>query len=707
VLVNSYNKVRLFKNSFRKQFFKTKLLFKKHLINSFYFLRSNNHLFKIINDKKNVDKYNKKLKIENKKFRLSLFLLKLKYNYVKIIKSYRCVKYYSNSINNKLYYKKKNYTIGHVNYNNSISLRKKHWKLWKKFKNYEYRNKAKNFKNSYRIYLNRRYFGYTRKLNSIFLNKISIYSKNKLFSKFKFTNLITMLRLNNNMKSNVLKHKSSRLYFLLNSNKYTYLLNKLYLNYLVCKLNDKSCTYNNIQYTNNYYLNNGNRNFKLSSFSKFKLKKSKLFIFNKYYNLLKNKNIFFNKKYINKIKFLNKLSYSFIGNSVLGIKNNLAVNNNIVKFNSVLKKKLFNKYNNNILNKLNEFKFFRKKKLYITGHRLSKVNKFIKVFNTKRKFKRKIYKTKNIKSILWSLRFRKRKKFYLWNRKFLFLWNRIKSVKYKHKNLGSYNTSGILKYKKIFNISKKKIKILKFINKILYLNLKLHRFYSKSIYKSFKWKFILRKWFYTYSKWKRLSVFNVLIKQAWDDYRKLKKNFFFIKLFKANFNYLIGINEYDLLNKWIKIRKSNVDNLDTVGRFNQMLQLKLDGLILFLGFSSTRFMAQELVRCGCIRINGVVNTNINTSFNLNDIIQFDLGIKKNLKKLYKLNHWLSIKSRLQYTNFLYTSWPLLMFTLVRRPNTHELLEESIFNERWVRFFIRYFPIKISHYKKPKIKWYKY
>jgi ribosomal protein S4 len=81
----------------------------------------------------------------------------------------------------------------------------------------------------------------------------------------------------------------------------------------------------------------------------------------------------------------------------------------------------------------------------------------------------------------------------------------------------------------------------------------------------------------------------------------------------------------------------------------------LDGLVLFLGFSSTRFMAQELVRCGCIRINGVVNTNINTSLNINDIVQFDLSLKKNLKKLYKLNHWLCTKARLKYINFMHIS----------------------------------------------------
>lgn len=41
------------------------------------------------------------------------------------------------------------------------------------------------------------------------------------------------------------------------------------------------------------------------------------------------------------------------------------------------------------------------------------------------------------------------------------------------------------------------------------------------------------------------------------------------------------------------------------------LHLKLDGLVLFLGLAPNRPIAQELVLCGALRINGFVLTNYN------------------------------------------------------------------------------------------------
>lgn len=40
-----------------------------------------------------------------------------------------------------------------------------------------------------------------------------------------------------------------------------------------------------------------------------------------------------------------------------------------------------------------------------------------------------------------------------------------------------------------------------------------------------------------------------------------------------------------------------------VDRFNQSLQLKMDGLTMFLGLAPNRLMAQEFIRFGGMRIN--------------------------------------------------------------------------------------------------------
>jgi hypothetical protein len=48
-----------------------------------------------------------------------------------------------------------------------------------------------------------------------------------------------------------------------------------------------------------------------------------------------------------------------------------------------------------------------------------------------------------------------------------------------------------------------------------------------------------------------------------------------------------------------------------VEHFAMTLHLKLDGLVLFLGLAPNRPVAQELVSCGALRINGFVLTNYN------------------------------------------------------------------------------------------------
>jgi hypothetical protein len=696
-----YNKIRLFKNSFNFIFHKNKLVLKRNLIYSMLLVKNNRKVLSLV--KKNSIYY----KLKKKKLKLSLFLLKLKNSFNKLVISKKLNKFLYLQFNSKIvYYKKKSYINYIYSYRNSNKFKKKNWKLWKKFKNCVYIRNGKKFKNKfYKVRNSRLNIGSIKKINFIFNTKKKNYKNNKLFSKYKFINFINFNKSNNIIKTNYINYANKFIYIIkIRNSSIDYWINNLLYNYFISNTINNKINYELSNYNNNRLLNNNF--FNTNIFKKFKLKRKKIFILNKLNTIdsCVNNNIIFNIKQTNKIKFLHRVMYKLF-NSIITNDYDLFLNRNNRNYNRIINKKLFSRNKkfyfrkfNLVSNRYNQFS-----KVYISGKRFNKVDRFLVNTGIKIKFKHRFYKTRNIKSVFWSRRINKRKKYFLWNKKYLFLWKRIKINKYK--NIGILNQN--ILYSKYTNISKKRIKILKFINKILYLNRKLHLFYSKNMYKSFKWKFILRKWFYSYSKWKRLSVFNVLIRQAWDDYRKLKKNFFFIKLFKANFNYLIGINEHDLLNKWVSIRRNNNNNADVVGRFNQMLQLKLDSLVLFLGFSTTRFMSQELVRCGCVRINGSVSTNINNSIDLNNIIQFDLNIKNNLKKLYKLNHWLVIKSRLKYSSFIHILWPLLMFTLVRRPNTYELLEESIFNERWVRFFIRYFPIKVSHYSKPKIKWYKY
>lgn len=228
-------------------------------------------------------------------------------------------------------------------------------------------------------------------------------------------------------------------------------------------------------------------------------------------------------------------------------------------------------------------------------------------------------------------------------------------------------------------------------------------------FKSFRWKFYKKRWYYTISKWKRLLELRRMVRKAWRSYRKLQKNFLFIKLLRANFSHILGLSEGTLLINWLKVRRgTSTDNsISTINYFNQTLQLKLDSFSLFLGLAPNRFMAQELVSFGGFRVNGAVVTKKNFSISNKDIVQVDLKVNHEIRALYKKTHWNSVQARIKFAQFLQVQWPLMLFMMVRWPNNHELASESILNLRWVRFFIRYFPVRIAKYKKAKTKWYKY
>jgi hypothetical protein len=73
-------------------------------------------------------------------------------------------------------------------------------------------------------------------------------------------------------------------------------------------------------------------------------------------------------------------------------------------------------------------------------------------------------------------------------------------------------------------------------------------------------------------------------------------------------------------------------------RFAQSLHLKLDGLAMFLGLAPNRPAAQELVRCGALRLNGFVALNYNHVLDTHDVLQLDLALCYDIRSLYTETH---------------------------------------------------------------------
>lgn len=131
-----------------------------------------------------------------------------------------------------------------------------------------------------------------------------------------------------------------------------------------------------------------------------------------------------------------------------------------------------------------------------------------------------------------------------------------------------------------------------------------------------------------------------MLHAARGNYRKLRKDFLFIKMMRASFTPILGITEPELFRRWARVRRGHNDNstLSTLGRFNQTLHLKMDSLAIFLGLAPNRPLAQEFVRFGGMRINGMVVTDHNQPMLNSNILQIDVKINRYIRSLYKATH---------------------------------------------------------------------
>lgn len=223
-------------------------------------------------------------------------------------------------------------------------------------------------------------------------------------------------------------------------------------------------------------------------------------------------------------------------------------------------------------------------------------------------------------------------------------------------------------------------------------------------YSSSRWR-LERKVYAQYSRWLRARHFSKLaLKGSSQSYRKLSKDSVFNKLFKANLLFISGMTETELWSLWLSVRRGfNVTNIETISTFHQALMLKLDSLLVFLHLVPNRPLSQEFIRSGGISVNGVSITNHNHLPSVGDILQPDylyLTKSRVLMPRAKLR-------QLHVPSFIYYSESSEIFTIVRWPFKFELREESSFSERWLRYYVRYFPTKRGKYRPPKTVWLKY
>lgn len=216
------------------------------------------------------------------------------------------------------------------------------------------------------------------------------------------------------------------------------------------------------------------------------------------------------------------------------------------------------------------------------------------------------------------------------------------------------------------------------------------------------------KWWYE-SKFYRIKLFRKRFKRWFGRYRKIKKHHLFSSVFRSNFYWLTGFHEQSLLELWAKYRRGTNNHWGIgsglVQRFSQSLLLSPSNILLFLHFAPTISSANSLIKSGNIIINGKQITNIYYGLKVGDIVQLNI-------QFFKFNNYLYNYQRkqcynylkLNYISFLYVDLSILMFILISIPQSFEFIAPKFLSERWIRYYIRHFPVKLKYFKNAKFNW---
>lgn len=238
-----------------------------------------------------------------------------------------------------------------------------------------------------------------------------------------------------------------------------------------------------------------------------------------------------------------------------------------------------------------------------------------------------------------------------------------------------------------------------------------YKLYQKCVYKNQKnyaRSIILRQFgWYEVDSLTRLKWYRKWFKKRFSRFRKIKKDRMFRNLLKSHFLQVTGFYEKQLLNLWARFRRGTNKYwgpVNLVTKFSQSLLLMPENIILFLGFAPTQGAAKILIQSGGLSVNGLSSANLNYFVKPGDILQLNSKTWFFSKRMFSYNAWDALRLRLSFISFFQVDWSMLMFSLVRWPYIHELIAPSFLSERWVRYYIRQFPVKLKQFHNGKLEW---
>jgi len=203
-------------------------------------------------------------------------------------------------------------------------------------------------------------------------------------------------------------------------------------------------------------------------------------------------------------------------------------------------------------------------------------------------------------------------------------------------------------------------------------------------------------------KWFRKRIKRWLLR-----YRKIKKHIAFAYILKRNFFFLTGLVEKNLQMHWNRWRRGNNKywggSVNLLSKFSNSVLLSPANILLLLNVVPSLTSARAVIKSGGLLINGQNRTLVLDFIKPGDLLQLNMSVLSNLQNQYNYHHWNSLNIYILQYPFLLVDWSLLLIAIIRWPTSYELIAPVFLTERWLRYYVRQFPVKAKYYKEYKYK----
>lgn len=192
--------------------------------------------------------------------------------------------------------------------------------------------------------------------------------------------------------------------------------------------------------------------------------------------------------------------------------------------------------------------------------------------------------------------------------------------------------------------------------------------------------------------------------------RRIRKHKAFMKLIRAYLPNIIGMTENNIMKLWFPFRRGQRRywfGANLVNKFSNALILMPSRFMINMGVAPTIYTSKMLENAGFIIINGIQSTQFKSYIKPKDISQILPSIYIYIKKLFKYNRWVCLFTKAKNYSFIHADFSMLIFYILRWPFSYELFGPKFFSERWIRYLMADWPIRLSRYRPVKSVWKSY